>query len=727
MRIRIALVCLVFATVNLNSYCASMEIDVPGDFPQFALPGHESEMKTLRELFYHHYVPGRPLSTLWDEWMSGSTLWPALETENRMSTIRERWARALSDRIIDPEGYVASHQHSSIAHQLGWPFPFWRQGGEGTWGWHFSLQGVPQGWHNTKTNDQKGWTLKSGEDLGIDEVAWNIRLTSPTATLLTPPLLITPDQAPFIQLRWRADGLDNAQPYLEWTTEASPGFSPEKRFYFPPIDKSQGMQYIMVPVYRSPHWQGRITRLRIAFDNPAGAKVGVQALFTQYDTRHNINNQNFIRGCCQYFWWTRDLNFLRNNIGRIRLAMLYLMHDLGGLEEKCIVTPYVGHCGLSGIEITEDGRKISHSGRGIGNNYWDLLPMGHKDAYATIHYYDALQQLARLEAEIDAHPEWNIPIGPLRRDAKTLLAHAADVKKHAGEMFWSGRTGRIVCGIDVDGKSYDYGFTFINCEAVYYGFATDSQAESIVRWLTGERIVEGDTSQGDDIYHWRFGPRATTKRNVEYYGWFWRSPESIPWGNQVQDGGGVLGFSYHDLMTRLKTRGPDNAWHRLREIIAWFDDIKEAGGYREYYIDGSRGTLQGGGTPGGLGLDREFFESILVPQVMLNGFLGFRPRGDGFEVFPQLPADWPKMEITRIHFHNLILDISATDHSIEISSRGKVDAPLSIRVPDGRWYVGEAGANGVDRKRTVTVSSDQPAVVLIFDRDKRVEFSRPLD
>ena len=35
----------------------------------------------------------------------------------------------------------------------------------------------------------------------------------------------------------------------------------------------------------------------------------IQAFFSQYDTRHNINSQNFIRGCAKYFWWTRDLNF----------------------------------------------------------------------------------------------------------------------------------------------------------------------------------------------------------------------------------------------------------------------------------------------------------------------------------------------------------------------------------------------------------------------------------
>jgi len=64
-------------------------------------------------------------------------------------------------------------------------------------------------------------------------------------------------------------------------------------------------------------------------------------------------------------------------------------------------------------------------------------------------------------------------------------------------------------------------------------------------WLSGERAVEGDTAQGAGIYHWRFAPRATTKRNIEYYFWAWSAPESIPFGAQIQDGGAVLGWSYH--------------------------------------------------------------------------------------------------------------------------------------------------------------------------------------
>ena len=42
----------------------------------------------------------------------------------------------------------------------------------------------------------------------------------------------------------------------------------------------------------------------------------------------------------------------------------------------------------------------------------------------------------------------------------------------------------------------------------------------------------------------------------------------------------MLGFSYFDLMARLKTNEPDDAWQRLREILAWFRDVQAEGGYR---------------------------------------------------------------------------------------------------------------------------------------------------
>ncbi len=718
---------LLCATVSVSAFLSRVGAAlIPEEFPKFLVPGSQETADRIRELFYLHYMHYRrrskPMPTLWDVWLSGSTLWPAFEPPESRESIRTHWAKGLSSRYIDAEGYVSSHQHASIAHQHGWPFPFWQQGGPGTWGWHFSLRGVPHNWDGSPPKTEKGWTWQRARNLGVSGGTWNLELTAPRASVTTPPLEILADQSPFIQLRWRAEGLQGAQPHIEWTTERNSRFGAERRFYFEPLESGKDLVYTMIPLYKSPRWKGKITRLRIAFDNPRpGAKVSIQSIFTQYDTRHNVNNASFIRGCCQYFNWTRDLNFLRRNLQRMRLAMRYMQEVLGGRREKCIVAPFPGHDGRSGIELLADGGKIIHSGRGISNNYWDILPMGYRDAYATIQYYDALKQLALLEEEIRAHPEWNMLGGPLAFDPEGLRKHAEEVKKHAGKLFWNEATGRFVAGMDIDGIPHDYGFTFLNCEAVCCGFATEAQAQSIMEWLCGDRLVRGDTSQGPDIYHWRFGPRSTTRRNIDWYGWYWYAPESLPWGGQVQDGGAVLGFSYFDLMARLKTRGPENAWTRLKEIADWFGEVQEAGGYRKYYRDPSRGTLQGGGVCGGLGVDEEFYESILVPQIMLRGFMGFRPRGDGFEIQPRLPERWPSLRITRIHFHRLVLDIEADRKSITISAKGASLEPERIYLPQGLWLRRLLDPEGkVREKKTFLVTEEGCGIPVRFDGETTV-------
>jgi hypothetical protein len=98
--------------------------------------------------------------------------------------------------------------------------------------------------------------------------------------------------------------------------------------------------------------------------------------------------------------------------------------------------------------------------------------------------------------------------------------------------------------------------------------------------------------------------------------------------------------------------------------------VQDEGGYRSYYATPSRGTLQGGGPPGGLGLDREFMESVLVPQVMLDGFLGFKPTADGYTLKPQLPSDWPSLTVRDIHLHGKVLTITAhADGRVEVITR----------------------------------------------------------
>lgn len=663
----------------------AQQMTIPSDFPTFTVPGQEAQMRGLREMYWLHNERNGPQATLWDQWMVSPSLWPALDSTGFSQNRRESWNRALSNRLIDRDGYVSVHQHASITHPQGWPFPFWGQG-QGGAGWHFSFKdtvGAP--WRTGALAKQDDWRIFGADDNGIDEVGWNITLTNPNATLTAPSRKINTLNSPFLQLRWKASGLGNAQPYIEWTTEESPRFSPDRRFYFDPIE-TENIVYAPIPMYKHPKWDGEISRMRIGFRNanPA-AKINIQAFFTHYDTRHDINGQCFIRGCTKYFEWTRDINFLRSNINRMRTAMRFTMKEFDTLDRKYIYNTWVGHDGRSGIKYDEEGKKHLLFGHGAGDNYWDLIPFGAKDFYATLLYYEALNCLARIERSIKENPAWNIPISESAFDPDMLIKHAAEVKAVANKLFWNPNTGRFIPSVDMDGKIHDYGLTFINTESIYYGLASPQNARSIYEWLDGKRIVDGDTSTGADIYHWRFAPRATTKRNITHYQWCWSAPETIPWGGQVQDGGAVLGFSYHDIMARIAVLGPDNAAARLAEIMKWFEEVQAAGGYRSYY-DGSReGSMQGGGTAGGLGLDREFVESVLVPQVMIDGFLGFTPLSDGFSLDPKLPTRWPELTIDRIRLHDSVLTIRASKNVIEISNDTRSDTPSIIRLPKSDW------------------------------------------
>ena len=657
--------------------------EVPEDFPRFVVPGCEKEMESLRALYWLHYQPAGPLIPLWDEWIPMSTLWPARGTNVPLDAMTARWAEALASRKMNTEGYIHTQQHDGPAHAEGWPFPRWMEAG-GV-GWHFRGTGIPG--YDAPPATPKGWTVTGGRGGDVNDRGWVVELTETGATLQTPPFKMDAKNGPWLRLNWWATGIDRSRCYVEWTTENQPEFNPQSRAYFTAatpggamhaapsmgpttaadLVASAGETRTMIPVYRIPEWKGVITGLRFHFDNPARATLVIKSFHTACDTRHNINNSNFIRGCHDYFLWTRDVTFLRAQIGRMRSAMRYIMNEFDTRERKCVYTTWPGHEGRSGVRRGADGKKVIVPGEGIGCNYWDLLPFGGEDGLATIYYYDALLDLAEIEEQIVRHPQWCVATGAEAFDPADLRKHAQEVKDYGGERFWNKETGRFGT-VDLDGVLHDYGFTFLNNEAVYYGFATPEQARSIRDWISGRRTVEGDTSTGADIYHWRFGPRSTTRRNLDYYFWAWSNPEGIPWGYQVQDGGGVLGFSYHDLMSRLVIEGPDAAWQRLKEILTWFDETQAAGGYRAYYeADPARGSLQGGNVAGGLGLDKEFFESIMVPQVMLYGFVGFRPTADGFAVDPKLPKAWPELTVTRIHLHGNVFDITVRDKTVILS------------------------------------------------------------
>lgn len=686
------------------------------NFPQFHVPGFEADLARLQELFRLHHGAAFTDCTLWDPWLPHATLWAAVGPQGSARAARDAYRDSFLRRRIDPDGYVAMQQHRGLAHSDGWPFPTWQQAGGA--GWHFSLVGEAYGVQNFGMNpltSADGWEIHGATVEGIDPASGvKLRATEDVVTIVSPPFACGTIVAPYVRLEWAARGLAPAsQPHVSWQFQGETEWLPERRAPFAPLAEADGLQYANVPLYRQPGYAGIVTRYRLTFDRAAGAVLTLKSLITAIDSRHPITNLIYLHGCTEYFSWTADLPFLRANAGRMRRALRFALAEFSVREAKHVRVSWVGHDGRSGLELLPDGQKRIHLGLGVGNNYWDLLPFGGHDALATIYLVDALRRMAALERDLAEHPEWQVERESEPFAASDLAQLADEVRDQAGRFFWSDEAGRFVGWIDLTGRRYDYGFTFVNLEAIHYGLATPDQAQSILAWLDGRRAVAGDTAQGADIYHWRFAPRATTRRNVETYVWPWSAPETIPWGGQVQDGGAVLGFAYFDLMSRLKTLGPDDAWRRLREILAWFDEVQRAGGYRQYYADGTRGTLQGGGPPGGLGMDAEFLESVLVPQVMLYGFLGCQPRPGGLRLSPRLPADWPELTITGIHAQGHVLDLTAQPKELRLTVRASDGNPFRLWLEPGRWEIRALSADGnaVDAPVEFETQGDKPTIL----------------
>lgn len=682
--------------------------NTPSDFPRFYFAGHDTEAQWLSRYLWYFFrsrvdvgkvMFNREYLTTSDLWLGGAVTGSA-----RQPVQREHRDALLAIRF-DPEGYVWTHQHFSHAHEHGWPFPMWTQSTTGfTAGWHFQKDGPGWVWDSLRKQPDspfarekaiRGWELENVRSLGISDNKWQLESTGGSPAIVTPAsVAIDACNAPFLQLCWTRSPAPpaNVLPYVEWMREGDSGFSPERRVYFgfdtgePAHEQVTGATHSLIDVYRHPLWKGCITRVRIALaPGESNVRFAIDSFFTTFDTRHTINNPIYVLASANYYRWTGDVAFLRASMNRIRTALRFQQSVMGGLKYNFIRNPWVGHDGLPGWVRNADGTLRINRGHGIGNNYWDIMPFGGDDMYATAQYYASLLAMADLEQAVAEHPGWDVPQGADALDQTALRNHAAQVKDTANKKFWNPQTGRFYGCIDVNGVGHEYGFTFLNLDAIWYGIASPEHALAIMAWISGKRVVEGDTSTGEDIYRWKFGPRATTRRNLDWYGEGWTKPESIPWGRQVQDGGAVLGFAFYDYWARLNVLGPEDAWQRLVKTLEWEREVWAEGGYRKYYESGKHGnTMQGSNTAGGIGVDMEFLESSLVPSIVTYGFLGLQPDANALGIRPRLPKSVPEMGITNVLYRGVRLDVKAAENRIEVAL--KDDPRDAIRITlAGPW------------------------------------------
>lgn len=402
-----------------------------------------------------------------------------------------------------------------------------------------------------------------------------------------------------------------------------------------------------------------------------------------YDTRHFTTNPGFILGAYRYFCWTHDMDFLKEVMPKLRLAMEFDLNELKG-RDGIIVIDAKGH----------EGRN-----NGIGSNYWDILPFGCKDAFSNTYYYEALRAMADLEWFCASA---GVDVGGIKETQLFYESVRAKARAAYNRSFWDDKAGRYVGCVDVDGKKHDYGFTFVNMDAMTYGLADKAQAERIYHWMETEKTSFG---AADTYTKWIFAPRATTIRNpgrneqptatsdqpstipsdvapsphrpVTPSSWWFFGWGGAPYGDQCQDGGAILYTSFYDVVARARYISADNAYKRLTEILDRYNmPDRLMGGSPLYRGEESQGGP--GGHAGSVGVEGEFPESGLAPSSFLYAFLGIDADARGLKIRPNLPSSLKYAGVRNLCYAGQMYDIKVTNTSVEITPLGVIN-PVTIK------------------------------------------------
>ena len=596
---------------------------------------------------------------------------------------------------------------------FGWPFPLYNKSQGNSIGWEF----------NNSANED--WYVQSGEEIsynGYLNVAFagekNEALILKTKDF---PLLYdktySTEHCPIIELDMRLNNLhlfgmdsDVEEVYVIWKTESGGETWYEVPLSTWAVTNPEQTAYTAsrtwLPMYLNENWNGQnLTAVGVKVQPKDGKALDIEFRLNyfqmNYDTRQSFPTSQYIMAFGEYVSTSRDLEFLQNNIAKLRQAIMWELECLKGKQGMLDISYLQGHDGIPGVV-----------GHGISDCYYDITPSPAINFWSNINFYNALKTVVAVEKMAAAygitdttanirHPynmderiQWTYSVTDLETilsDLKTNIEKPYvegdyDWSEKGG--FWDAKTGRFIQGITAEGNKLDYGYAHYNLEAISYGIGTDAQVKSIMDWIDGDRIVEGDTSTGDDIYIFEFAPRYSTVDNKKDYLWAYQKGGEgrLRFGDSVNDGGAVITWSYHDLVARVQERGVEDAFGRLKEINAWYDKVASYGGeginfYREYYDRQDVLTVQGSGNEGGAGLDSEFLEASLMYAAIPYGFFGFdATEADTIGFTHNLPEKLTYWQMNHMEVGSFKFSVKMTRNSFTILNAKGVVGNMKLKL-----------------------------------------------
>lgn len=200
------------------------------------------------------------------------------------------------------------------------------------------------------------------------------------------------------------------------------------------------------------------------------------------------------------------------------------------------------------------------SSTGTPSNRWTNFKFGYLDAYCNISFNKAMRALVKL---------YNLQ--GLTDEAGKYKAVADNNAAAFSDKFWDSEKKRFVGCFDKNSVFYDYGFTFINIEAIEAGMAKKEQISDIYSWLDGTREIPTDTSKGSDIYALGFAPRNTTLAADDKL-WDTLGGSVIlsgngKFGDYYLNGGASLSSAYYDILARNSSGLKDTVTAKLNALI----------------------------------------------------------------------------------------------------------------------------------------------------------------
>ena len=431
---------------------------------------------------------------------------------------------------------------------------------------------------------------------------------------------------------------------------------------------------LYVPVFEHSSWDGKITGLRVKIEGKLTATyIYLDYVRGAYDTRMIDSNTSFISAGKQHFENTGDIDFLTANITNYRKALAFLTNYM--VENGIInLSKFIGHNGSAQGFATS-----------FISTYWDIISLAPNSSYVNALYYKALQNMAYLEDAVasngidveypsvkttlsGANVTYNYTATQLRQMAEVVKnAVSANLNESAKTGYFktfnvtlNGETkqaGRFIEGYYND-TQIDFGAVALNLMILESGVATEEQKTLVMNWI----------SSIDDLYDYVFAPKTNTEDLKNQYIWGYNATN---YGLSCQNGGAILFVSYYDLLARSQVFGIENAYQRLSEIMAWFNDVKlayensgrtDASEFFIPYYETHKGTLQGRGEEGALGLHAEFIENAILYASVPNLFFGLDTYYDNdslvMKVAPNLPDEIKTWKMEQLRYAGLTCDIA---------------------------------------------------------------------